>query len=226
MVGDDERAGETDRTRVRDSSHTPQETPSLPSPETVMYCCAIQRPATKAAPPNSEAPDTTHERRRATTKRCCVPTRAQSRRRRSMGHAETWCSPRQRGPVARAGGLLLPPMRAWLEQPHGRRHKAPPQPCALTTTTRQLPCGHAAVSLATRAHRVRRCLARCSALRPEPRRLGRLALEIGLEDPAQVGDLRGFVGVLGSVRAARGGVDLIKSASAELPNAVCAPTDT
>ena len=25
-------------------------------------------------------------------------------------------------------------MRAWLEQPHGRRHKAPPQPCALTTT--------------------------------------------------------------------------------------------
>ena len=24
-------------------------------------------------------------------------------------------------------------MRAWLEQPHGRRHKAPPQPCALTT---------------------------------------------------------------------------------------------
>ena len=38
VVGDDERAGETDRTRVRDSSHTPQETPSLPSPETVMYC--------------------------------------------------------------------------------------------------------------------------------------------------------------------------------------------
>ena len=27
----------------------------------------------------------------------------------------------------------FPPMRAWLEQPHGRRHKAPPQPCALTT---------------------------------------------------------------------------------------------
>ena len=50
--------------------------------------------------------------------------------------------------------------------------------------------------------------------------------EIGLEDPAQVGDLRGFVGAFGSVRAARGGVDLIKSASAELPNAVCAPTDT
>ena len=49
---------------------------------------------------------------------------------------------------------------------------------------------------------------------------------IGLEDPAQVGDLRGFVGVFGSVRAARGGVDLIKSASAELPNAVCAPAAT
>ena len=50
--------------------------------------------------------------------------------------------------------------------------------------------------------------------------------EIGLDGPAQVGDLRGFVGVFGSVRAARGGVDLIGSASAELPNAVCAPTDT
>jgi len=24
-------------------------------------------------------------------------------------------------------------MRAWLEQPHGRRHKAPPPPCTLTT---------------------------------------------------------------------------------------------
>ena len=29
--------------------------------------------------------DTTHERRRTSTKRCCMPTRAQSRRRRSMG---------------------------------------------------------------------------------------------------------------------------------------------
>ena len=43
MVGDTER-DETDRTRVRDSPHTPQETPSLPSPETVTYCCAIHRP--------------------------------------------------------------------------------------------------------------------------------------------------------------------------------------
>ena len=34
---------ETDRTRVRDSPHTPQETPSLASPETVAYCCAIHR---------------------------------------------------------------------------------------------------------------------------------------------------------------------------------------
>jgi len=78
-------------------------------------------------------------RRRTTTKRCCVPSRAQSRRRRSMGHVKTWCPPRQRGPVARAGGFLLPPMRAWLEQPHGRHHKAPPQPCALTTTGWLLP---------------------------------------------------------------------------------------
>ena len=50
--------------------------------------------------------------------------------------------------------------------------------------------------------------------------------EIGLEDPAQVGDLRGFVGMLESPCAPRRRVGLIKSASAELPNAVCAPTDT
>jgi hypothetical protein len=50
--------------------------------------------------------------------------------------------------------------------------------------------------------------------------------EIGLEDPAQAGDLRGFVGMLGSPRGARGRWDLIKSASAELPNAVCAPAGT
>ena len=41
----------------------------------------------------------------------------------------------KRGPAARAGDFHLPPMRAWLEQPHGRHHKAPPPPCALTTTS-------------------------------------------------------------------------------------------
>ena len=59
-----------------------------------------------------------------------------------MGQVKTWYSPRQRGPVARAGGFLLPPMRAWLKQPHGRRHKAPPQPCTLTinySNVRELP---------------------------------------------------------------------------------------
>ena len=65
-----------------------------------------------------------NERRRSTTKRCCVPTRAQSRRRRSMGYGRTGPSPRRRPP------RLSPPMRAWLTQPHGRHHKAPPQPCA------------------------------------------------------------------------------------------------
>ena len=49
---------------------------------------------------------------------------------------------------------------------------------------------------------------------------------IGLEDPAQVGDLRGFVGVLGLPCAPRCWVDLIDRASAELPNAVCAPAAT
>ena len=33
-------------------------------------------------------------------------------------------------------------MRAWLTPPHGRRHKAPPQPCALTTTTTQTTTAH------------------------------------------------------------------------------------
>ena len=75
--------------------------------------------------------DTTHKRRRTTTKRCCVPTRAQSRRRRSMGHGRTGRPPRQ------WGARLPPPMRAWLTQPHGRRHKAPPQPCALTTSKKE-----------------------------------------------------------------------------------------
>ena len=50
--------------------------------------------------------------------------------------------------------------------------------------------------------------------------------EIGLEEPTQVGDLRGFVGVLGSPCAPRRRVGLIESASAELPDAVCAPADT
>ena len=45
VVGDDER-GDTDRTRVRDSPHMSQETPSPPSPETVTYCYAIHRPST------------------------------------------------------------------------------------------------------------------------------------------------------------------------------------
>ena len=52
-----------------------------------------------------------------------------------MGEARTGVPPRQQDPVARAGAFLPPPMRAWLEQPHGRHHKAPPQPCALTTIT-------------------------------------------------------------------------------------------
>ena len=82
-----------------------------------------------APPPNKNrrrTPGATHERQRATTKRCCVPSWAQSRRRRSMGQAKTGRSPRQRGPVARAGARPLPPMRAWPERPHGRHHKAPP----------------------------------------------------------------------------------------------------
>ena len=38
-------------------------------------------------------------------------------------------------PPRQRGVRLVPPMRAWLTQPHGRRYKAPPQPCALTTAT-------------------------------------------------------------------------------------------
>ena len=43
------------------------------------------------------------------------------------GYGGTGQSPRQRG------RCLVPPMRARPTQPHGRRHKALPQPCALTT---------------------------------------------------------------------------------------------
>ena len=108
----------------------------------LLLCCVARTPRTPHAAlallllvprTHRQTPNTTHERRRTTTKRCCVPARAQSRRRRSMGHVSTGRPPRQRGPVARAGARLSPPMRAWLKQPHGRHHKAPPQPCALTT---------------------------------------------------------------------------------------------
>ena len=75
---------------------------------------ARRAPPLVAAPPT---PATAHERRRTTTKRCCVPTRAQSRRRRSMGYGRTGPSPRQKG------GRLPPPMRARLTPPHGRHHK-------------------------------------------------------------------------------------------------------
>ena len=53
------------------------------------------------------------------------------------GASENRASTPATGPVARAGRCLHPPMRAWLEQPHGRHHKAPPQPCALTTQRNQ-----------------------------------------------------------------------------------------
>ena len=103
------------------------------------------------------------------TKRCCVPTRAQSRRRRSMGYARTGVPPRQRGPVALAGRFPPPPMRAWLEQPHGRHHKAPPQPCALTTTSTS--ARSFAPSLLSReqsrtgnSNSSRRCRRRCCAV--------------------------------------------------------------
>ena len=45
-----------------------------------------------------------------------------------MGHGNTGRPPQQRG------RRLVRPMRALLTPPHGRHHKPPPQPCALTTT--------------------------------------------------------------------------------------------
>ena len=47
-----------------------------------------------------------------------------------------------------------------------------------------------------------------------------------IEDPAQVGGLRGFVGVLGSSRGARGRWDLAESASADQAMSACAPSAT
>ena len=91
-------------------------------------CGRLERPCTRApVPPARGACTRAGQRRRTTTERYRVSTRAQSRRRRSMGYGNTGPPPRQRG------ARLVPPMRAWLTPPHGRRHKAPPQPCALTT---------------------------------------------------------------------------------------------
>ena len=94
-------------------------------------CGRLKRPCTRALVPPARGACThgpLNERRRTTTKRCCVPTiRAQSRRRRSAGYGDTGRPPRQ------WGARLVPPMRAWLTPPHGRRHRAPLQPCALTT---------------------------------------------------------------------------------------------
>ena len=53
--------------------------------------------------------------------------RTQRRRRRSMGHSGNGRPPRQRS------RRLVPPMRVRLIPPRGCHHKAPPQPCALTT---------------------------------------------------------------------------------------------
>ena len=50
--------------------------------------------------------------------------------------------------------------------------------------------------------------------------------EIGVEGPIRQGGLRGFVGMLGSPRGARGRWDLTESASADQAMSVCAPSAT
>ena len=50
--------------------------------------------------------------------------------------------------------------------------------------------------------------------------------EIGVEGPIKQGGLRGFVGMLGSPRGARGRWDLTESASADQAMSVCAPSAT
>ena len=92
------------------------------------YSTAARRSAAEL-----QAPRTNDDARRRKDSACPQEHAQRSRRRRSMGHASTGRTPRQRGPVERAGVRLSPPMRAWLKQPHGRHHKARPQPCALTT---------------------------------------------------------------------------------------------
>ena len=91
-------------------------------------------PPPDAEPPNSrrQTPRTNDDARKRKDAACPHGHKAEDADR--WGTQKTWSSPRQRGPIARAGRLLFPPMRAWLEQPRGRRHKAPPQPCALPTT--------------------------------------------------------------------------------------------
>ena len=50
--------------------------------------------------------------------------------------------------------------------------------------------------------------------------------EIGTEGPIRKGGLRGFVGMFGSPRGARGRWELTESASADQAMSVCARTDT
>ena len=67
----------------------------------------------------------------------------QSRRRRSIwGTRKLGCRPGNGAPLRARVCVPFPPMRAWLEQPHGRRHKAPPQPCALTTSCEKAQAAH------------------------------------------------------------------------------------
>ena len=104
---------------VRVATHTPPQQQPRPQSSTAREHATLHAahtarariaPPPEAAPPKSKAPDTTHERRRTTTKRCCVPTRALSRRRRSMGQAENLvAAPGNGAPLrARATSLFLP----------------------------------------------------------------------------------------------------------------------
>ena len=97
------RAG-TPRT-ARDAAQAPplqQPPPQGSSTRTHAALRTARTAPARPAPPQqqrhqSQTPRTTHDRRRTTTKRCCVPTRAQSRGRRSMGYGNTGRSPWQRG---------------------------------------------------------------------------------------------------------------------------------
>ena len=112
-------------------------------------CCAARTPRTphaalallllllvprthRATKPRHQTPYTNDDARRRKDAACPYGHKAED--------ADRWGTwilggrPGNGAPLRARVPAFSPPMRAWLEQPHGRRHKAPPQPCALTTT--------------------------------------------------------------------------------------------
>ena len=147
------------QTRRHNDSQTPRRTPLLQvgQPRT-SACGRLERPCTRAPVPLARGglhtgQPTNDDARRQKDDDEKMPSAHTATKPETPidGVRQHWRPPRQRE------DRLVPPMRAWLTQPHGRHHMAPPQPCALTTTSgmmsrrairgpeaRQRPCANSA----------------------------------------------------------------------------------